>query len=871
MSDVKIEGKVFLDTKNFEKNLQKINSKTENFGTKTNKIFSSFGSTFASQMVSANLATMAISKAVDLMVSSLRGAVTEFLILDKNMAKVNTIFDSSTKSLKAFRYELIEVSDKTGIAASDLANASYEALSAGVATEQLTDFIEKATILSQGGFTSITNAVDVLTSTMNAYGKEMYSVEEISDKLAAAQKFGKTTIDEMSRSLYNVIPVASQASISLDDVMASISLITAKGTPTTVATTQIRQAIVELSNESLKAGKIFKELTGKTLPEFVESGGSFSDAMNYMDTYAKISGKSVSTLFGSVEAGQAVMLLGAGGAREYAKYLDNISKSAGEAKIASEKATDYISKKWGDIGNRFKNDINSQSGFFGAINQGLLWTVTQVYNLIDAFGTLTSIIVKSPFQLIGDMAKGLVGVFRERYNEVNGIKKEVPIASEGIPEKEKKGKTEIEIAAEAKAVSEKELENYEKLKKAQLSLKVKYNEKTLEEERNFLENIKSQKEKGLITEEEYQEKFKTFLEQKNLNEKEENIETLRNKLEFLKGKEQFQTEYSKVLAELLKEEENLILSSKNNKKDIRNKETEELKTFKDDLSITDSEYKRKQLEEEIEFFNEQNVLRENFKLTEEEYQKNLANFDLEQELEMSQHKIDELEKLKEYYQTKENMQAEYNEVLQKLKEEELKIIRTKSKQEELENKKELNLKNFFNDTYNSLDAQKENFHKQAYRKAVLEDQNYLKAYSKFASDLLVEKMLAWGEELSWEGIKNIATGAVKAVQVVSNPPLASEGVAQMAKGAGMVALGASMGAAASALNDSVSSYGESEDNKNDRYDSIYNSSEDAEKIVESSEKKTITIYADSDVVTGALWEQIQQYAKDYDNIDLKKG
>jgi len=79
---------------------------------------------------------------------------------------------------------------------------------------------------------------------------------------------------------------------------------TAQGTPTSVATTQVRQALVELSKEGGKASDTFQEVSGKTFKDFIAEGGNVQDALQLMEQHAKETGVGVNDLFGSVEAGK---------------------------------------------------------------------------------------------------------------------------------------------------------------------------------------------------------------------------------------------------------------------------------------------------------------------------------------------------------------------------------------------------------------------------------------------------------------------------------------------------------------------------------------------------------------------------------------
>ncbi|MDA0087641.1 phage tail tape measure protein [Brachyspira hyodysenteriae] len=89
-------------------------------------------------------------------------------------------------------------------------------------------------------------------------------------------KLGKTDFTQLSKSLFNVIPTASALGVKFEEIGAGIAVMTAQGTPTSVATTQIRQTLVELNKEGSTTDKTFREIAGTSFKEFIEQGGTLT-------------------------------------------------------------------------------------------------------------------------------------------------------------------------------------------------------------------------------------------------------------------------------------------------------------------------------------------------------------------------------------------------------------------------------------------------------------------------------------------------------------------------------------------------------------------------------------------------------------------
>ena len=71
------------------------------------------------------------------------------------------------------------MSNETGVAVGALAEAAYQARSAGVDTADVVNFVATATKTSAAGFTEASTAVDVLTTAINSYKLEGTEAERV--------------------------------------------------------------------------------------------------------------------------------------------------------------------------------------------------------------------------------------------------------------------------------------------------------------------------------------------------------------------------------------------------------------------------------------------------------------------------------------------------------------------------------------------------------------------------------------------------------------------------------------------------------------------------------------------------------------------
>lgn len=232
-----------------------------------------------------------------------------------------------TEQVKSFSREF-------GVLPEKVVPALYEALSSGVPQDNVFDFLAVAQKAAIGGVTDVQTTVNGLTSVINAYGSDVISAGQASDIMFTAVKLGKTTFDELSNSLFNVNPVASALGVQFSDVAAALAAMTAQGIPTSVATTQLRQLFVELSDSGSGLAKTFQQVAGVSFKEFIANGGNVQGALQLLEQHAQATGVGINDLFGSVEAGSAALSLTGKGTEAFSNSLNEMANSSGSTEAA---------------------------------------------------------------------------------------------------------------------------------------------------------------------------------------------------------------------------------------------------------------------------------------------------------------------------------------------------------------------------------------------------------------------------------------------------------------------------------------------------------------------------------------------------------
>lgn len=317
--------------------------------------------------------------------------------LDSALAKVSTLFGDTIVDTDNLRKKIFDLASATGFTATELSEGLYEALSAGVEVSgdmsEALNFLESSTNLARGGFTTIKGSVDATTSIMNTYGISLDEAKKVTDQLIMTQNKGKTTVDELKDSIADVAPVASNLGVSFEEVAASLSTMTASGTPTTKAVTQLNAAITSFT----KPNKVMVKGLQSTIDEFVKNGKITG---KNAEIYADLS-KKLTVTNNKINENKSAIAQGSDNSKELAK-----------TNIELLRTSDELGQSISDVSAEFGVTILESVGLQGALellSTGLEGSENQ---MVQALGSNEA--YKASMQLTGEQS----AVFVENLNAI---------------------------------------------------------------------------------------------------------------------------------------------------------------------------------------------------------------------------------------------------------------------------------------------------------------------------------------------------------------------------------------------------------------------------------------------------------------------
>lgn len=308
------------------------------------------------------------------------GKATDF---DEQLRVINTVAKVSDETLKGIGESILDVSRETGKATDDLTAGFYDLVSAGVPAEKAIAVLKTSAVLATGALGTTGEAVDLLTSALNAYGLEADQATRVSDIFAQSVADGKVTVAELGGTISNIAPIASAAGISLEEVAAGFAVMTAKGTPAAQAATQMRAAISALLTPNETLNKL-QTKTGQTWADLAKEKG-LSVALEELRVATNGNDEAFAKALGSTEAYQFALQATGENAASFAAEQDKITTAADEGGVAmgqyeevmksagaqGRKLTAQLSAAAIEIGGPFVSSLGAVLSALGPMGQGL--------------------------------------------------------------------------------------------------------------------------------------------------------------------------------------------------------------------------------------------------------------------------------------------------------------------------------------------------------------------------------------------------------------------------------------------------------------------------------------------------------------------
>ncbi len=151
-------------------------------------------------------------------------------------------------NLDLVRKGMLQMAGDVGYSAQDLAKAMYTIESGGQHGAAGLLVLRAAAEGAKTENAELGTVADALTSILQDYHLKAADSAMVTSKLVAAVGGGKTTFEQLSGSLHSVLPVASAAHVSLDDILGDLASMTVHGMSADQAAQNLTDTIRHMQN-----------------------------------------------------------------------------------------------------------------------------------------------------------------------------------------------------------------------------------------------------------------------------------------------------------------------------------------------------------------------------------------------------------------------------------------------------------------------------------------------------------------------------------------------------------------------------------------------------------------------------------------------
>lgn len=310
----------------------------------------------------AGWATQAVMGSFRSASMAVRKANASFVEFEEGLGRIATLIPGQVKLQARLKRSVEGLSRAYGMQATDAANATFQAISAGIKSTDAAKFMEVAAKSATAGFATMEESVAGLTTILNAYGLEASEATAVSDAMFVSNKRGVTTSRQIGAAIGSVVPLAASLGVSYRELLAGTVALTKQGTSTNEAMTRMRAILAAIIKPTDEAKKVAKDLSVQWDVNVVKAGGFSAVLDTLREVQLKGGAEAMSVLLGRVEATAGGMALASTtGLADFKGALEEMQTVAGQTAEAldevvstqffkQKQALQNLEQSWRDFG-----------------------------------------------------------------------------------------------------------------------------------------------------------------------------------------------------------------------------------------------------------------------------------------------------------------------------------------------------------------------------------------------------------------------------------------------------------------------------------------------------------------------------------------
>lgn len=285
---------------------------------------------------------------------------------DHQMNMMVTMVGLAKDEVEAMRTPVMNLASETGIMAEELADAMQYITSSGFEdTAEALDILSASAKVAAVNHADVKDVSNLVTSAMNAYRQSGLEASDVTDMLVRSVALGKAEFEDLVAAMGIILPVASDMSVTFEELSGMMSMITRPGTTAETTATQLRQLLSQLMGPASQAHEALESLnwSADAFRKTVAEKGLFQALIQFKEKLYDLGNVEIADdVFGNIRALSAFLNVTGEAMEENIRIAEEMKNSIGETDRAFREYSNTITAVW----NRAMADSNNALIEFGS-------------------------------------------------------------------------------------------------------------------------------------------------------------------------------------------------------------------------------------------------------------------------------------------------------------------------------------------------------------------------------------------------------------------------------------------------------------------------------------------------------------------------
>ena len=280
---------------------------------------------------------------------------------ETSMTKIIGLVGVAREEVEGWSEELLKMAPRVGKGPKELADALYFITSAGIRGSESMQVLEMSAKASAAGLGAVKNVADLVTSAMNAYGKEVLTAANATDILVATVREGKSEATALATTMGMVLPIASYMGVTFDQVGAAVAAMTRTGTSAATASMQLRQILNSLVKPAQQSEKALEGMgtSSAALRRTIREDGLLQALMDIRTLTNQYGEEVMSRVFPNIRALSGVLDIMGKNLEDNIAIFESLENSTGSLAKAFAEASQTMEFKYNSALSRIQVSMKS--------------------------------------------------------------------------------------------------------------------------------------------------------------------------------------------------------------------------------------------------------------------------------------------------------------------------------------------------------------------------------------------------------------------------------------------------------------------------------------------------------------------------------